>query len=120
LAREKNLTVAHLASEPFVAYGQRWAPEFYQAWTGLCRSAGFTPVIVQETAEMDTALALVAAGMGVAILPEGMTHRHRRVLRIKPLAGLKARSEIGVAVARDAADPLRENLVTMAKRVVKQ
>ena len=120
LAREKNLTVAHLANEPFVTYGQRWAPEFYQTWTGICRKAGFTPIILQETAEMDTALALVAAGMGVAILPEGIVNRHRRVLKVVPLLHEKARSEIGIAVARDNRDPLRENFIALARKVVKQ
>jgi LysR family transcriptional regulator, benzoate and cis,cis-muconate-responsive activator of ben and cat genes len=120
LAREKNLTVAHLAGEPFVAYGQRWAPEFYQTWTGICRNAGFTPVVVQETAEMDTALALVAAGMGVAILPEGVANRSRRVLKVKPLIKESTRSQIGIAVARDTSDPLRDNLIALAKKIVRR
>jgi DNA-binding transcriptional LysR family regulator len=120
LARKKRLTVADLAPEPFVTYGQRWAPEFYQTWTGICRKAGFTPVIVQETAEMDTALALVAAGMGVAILPEGVVNRHRRMLKVKPLTREAVRSQVGIAVIRDSSDPLRDNLIALAKRVVKQ
>jgi LysR family transcriptional regulator, benzoate and cis,cis-muconate-responsive activator of ben and cat genes len=120
LARKKRLKVADIAGEPFVTYGQKWAPEFYQTWTGICRKAGFTPVIVQETAEMDTALALVAAGMGVAILPEGVVNRHRRVLKIKPLTREAVRSQIGIAVARDSSNPLRDNLIALAKRVVKQ
>lgn len=120
LAREKNLTVAHLAEEPFVIYGQRWAPEFYQSWTGICRRAGFTPVVVQETAEMDTALALVSAGLGVGIMPEGVANRRRRVLRIRPLVDEVTRSEIGIAVARDTSDPLRDNLLALAKQVVKR
>jgi DNA-binding transcriptional LysR family regulator len=120
LAREKNLTVAHLANEPFVTYGQRWAPEFYQSWTGICRRAGFTPVVVQETAEMDTALALVSAGMGVAIMPEGVANRRRRVLKITPLLRESTRSEIGIAVARDTVDPLRDNLLALAQRLVKR
>lgn len=120
LAREKNLTVAHLANEPFVTYGQRWAPEFYQSWTGICRRAGFTPVVVQETAEMDTALALVSAGMGVAIMPEGVANRRRRVLKIRPLLEDPTRSEIGIAVARDTSDPLRDNLLALAGQVMEE
>ncbi len=119
LARLKKLTVAHLSKEPFVAYGQRWAPEFYQTWTGICRRAGFTPVIVQETAEMDTALALVGAGMGVAILPEGVAHRNRRTLKVVPLLSESTRSRIGIAVASDTIDPLRENLIALAKQVAR-
>jgi LysR family transcriptional regulator, benzoate and cis,cis-muconate-responsive activator of ben and cat genes len=120
LARAKNLQLADLANEPFVTYGQRWAPEFYQSWTGICRRAGFTPVVVQETAEMDTALALVSAGMGIAIMPEGVANRRRRMLKIVPLHKESTRSELGIAVARDSTDPLRENLLALAQRIVKR
>lgn len=120
LAQEKHLTVGHLAEEPFIAYGQRWAPEFYQTWTGICRNAGFTPIVVQETAEMDTALALVAAGMGVAILPEGVANRHSRAVKVKPLAGEKIRSRIGIAIARDRKDPLLQNFIAVARSVAKE
>ena len=58
-----------LAGEPFIRYGERWTPAFCPTWTGICRLAGFAPNVVQETAEMDTAAALVAAGVGVTVLP---------------------------------------------------
>jgi DNA-binding transcriptional LysR family regulator len=119
LARRKQLTVAHVAGEPFVAYGQRWAPEFYQSWTGICRSAGFTPVVIQETAEMDAALALVAAGMGVAILPEGVANRYRGVLKVVSLIREKVRSQVGIAVVREASNPLTENMIALTKQVIK-
>ncbi|MBB6142448.1 DNA-binding transcriptional LysR family regulator [Silvibacterium bohemicum] len=119
LANAKNLSIAQFANEPFVAYGQSWAPEFYQDWTGICRNAGFTPVVVQETAEMDTALALVAAGMGVAILPEGVANRYRRVIKVKPFLREKIRSQIGIAVARDRSDTLLQNFIALARKVVK-
>ena len=117
LASQRQLTVAHLAGEHFVAYGQRWAPEFYQTWTGLCRRAGFTPIVVQETAEMDTALALVAAGMGVAILPEGVANRPRGGLKVTSLRYEKLRSEIGIAVSSDRVSLLATNLIHIALRL---
>jgi len=117
LAREKKLTVEHLAGEPFISYGRRWAPAFYEAWTGICRNAGFSPNVVQETAEMNTAVALVAAGLGVAILPEGITRGHRRVLVIKVLQREKTRSEIGIATLTNRQSPLLRHLMATAKQV---
>lgn len=117
LAREKDLSVRQLAQEPFVAYGRRWAPSFYESWTGICRRAGFSPSVVQETGEMDTALALVAAGLGVAILPEGMAKRHRRVFRIKTLGRDKTKSEIGIATLQDGKTPLLEHLIATARKL---
>ena len=114
---KKGLRVGDLAREPFVAYGERWAPAFYQAWTGLCRSAGFTPTIVQETGEMETAIALVAAGLGVAILPEGVTRRHRGVVAVEVLREEKVRSEIGIVVPTVRQTPLLKRLVAVARDV---
>jgi hypothetical protein len=53
-------------------------------------------------------------------MPEGVANRRRRVLRIRPLVDEVTRSEIGIAVARDTSDPLRDNLLALAKQVVKR
>ncbi len=117
LAKKKDWGLDDLAGEPFITYGERWAPAFYQRWTGICRAAGFTPNVVQETGEMDTAIALVAAGLGVAILPEGVTRRNRRILAIKVLTREKVQSEIGIAVLADRQTPLVKHLIAVAKHV---
>ena len=117
LCRKTSLPIGDLMSEPFIAYAERWAPAYFQKWTGICRDAGFTPNVVQETAEMDTAIALVAAGLGVAILPEGLARRNRRVVAIRPLPREKRRSEIGVAFVTNRQTELLKRLVTVAQQV---
>jgi LysR family transcriptional regulator, benzoate and cis,cis-muconate-responsive activator of ben and cat genes len=117
LAEKPDLDVRDLAGEDFIAYGEQWAPAFYQRWTGICRNAGFTPNVVQETGEMDTAAALVAAGMGVAILPEEIARRHRRLLRVKVLSAEKIQSEVGVAFLTARQTPLVKRLVAVARQV---
>jgi len=84
LSTHRKVAVRDMQGEAFVCYSERLAPAFFQHWTGLCRKAGFTPRIVQEVAEMETALALVSAGVGVAILPEGVARHHRRTLSFVP------------------------------------
>jgi LysR family transcriptional regulator, benzoate and cis,cis-muconate-responsive activator of ben and cat genes len=119
-ARDKNPALETLAEEPFIAYGRRWAPAFYDVWTAICRKAGFVPKVVQETAEMSTALALVAAGLGVAILPEGITHGHRHLVSVKVLQREKIRSEIGIATLASRQTPVVQHLLTMAKQVAQR
>ncbi|GAB3583858.1 LysR family transcriptional regulator [Amycolatopsis endophytica] len=67
LARRHRIRVAELADEPFVTlehgYGLR------QIIDELCAAAGFAPKIAFESQESDTARGLVAAGLGVALLP---------------------------------------------------
>lgn len=114
LARTKKFSLSDFAEEPFVAYGRRWAPEFYDTWVGICRRSGFSPNVVQETAEMDTTLALVAAGIGVAILPQELAQRHSRELKIRDLPNEKTLSQIGIAIPRTHDNPLIDNLVAIA------
>jgi DNA-binding transcriptional LysR family regulator len=114
LANGENVTVKDLGREPFVCYSERLAPGYFQHWTGLCRKAGFTPRIVQEVAEMETALALVSAGVGVAILPEGVARHYRRTLSVIPLKGERIRSEVGLALLKLNPPPLARRLVASA------
>jgi DNA-binding transcriptional LysR family regulator len=117
LARQKSPALQDLAQEPFIAYGRRWAPSFYDVWTAICQKAGFVPRVVQETGEMSTALALVAAGLGVAILPEGITRPHRHLVSVKVLERERIRSEIGIATLATGQTTLLQNLIATAKLV---
>ena len=116
-AGRAELQVRDLAGEHSISYAERLAPAFYQRWTGLCRKAGFTPNIIQETSEMDTAAALVAAGLGVAILPEESAKRHRKLLAVTVLSKEKIRSEISIASVIARQTPLIKRLVALARQV---
>ena len=67
LARRRRVRVAELAGEEFVGlehgYGLR------QITDELCAAAGFTPAMTFEGQETETVRGLVAAGLGVAVLP---------------------------------------------------
>ncbi|WP_027945085.1 LysR family transcriptional regulator [Amycolatopsis taiwanensis] len=67
LGQRKRVRLAEVADEPFIAlregYGLRTLTE------QLCHQAGFAPRVTFEGEEIDTLRALVAAGLGVALLP---------------------------------------------------
>lgn len=69
LAHRAKLALAELADEDFVAtrhgYGLR------QIFTELTEEAGFAPRLAFESEEVDTVRGLVAACLGVALLPPG-------------------------------------------------
>jgi DNA-binding transcriptional LysR family regulator len=117
LAQIEDLQLSMFAQEAFVAYGRRWAPDFYDTWVDICARSGFVPQIVQETAEMPTMLALVEAGVGVAIVPEGLALRRSNELRIKSLASDKAQSKLGIAVRKENRNPLVRNLISVALEI---
>jgi DNA-binding transcriptional LysR family regulator len=96
-ARDKQVHIAHLRDERFVAYGRRWAPGFFDSVIQMCLKEGFNPNIVQETGEMYTAIALIAAGAGIAILPRSVVLAQSKNIVMKPLAGKVPVSEIAIA-----------------------
>lgn len=73
LAGRRRIRLAEVAREPFVAlehgYGLR------QITDDFCAEAGFTPRIAFEGEEAETLRGLVAAGLGVALLPPGTAPR---------------------------------------------
>ena len=65
-AKQRSITLAKLANEPFVFYKGRARDTALAA----CRAAGFEPRIACESSELETIRSLVAAGLGIAILPQ--------------------------------------------------
>lgn len=65
LAAAPGLRLADLADEAWVHGGGPWS----QSVTVACRAAGFVPEQVHAAADWAAVLALVAAGMGVALVP---------------------------------------------------
>lgn len=71
LATREDLTVADLAREPFITYNTASGSVVGSAVLAACQDAGFTPRRVRDVTETATLLALVAAGLGVSLVPEG-------------------------------------------------
>jgi len=66
LADEKEITLKQLTGASFIFYKGRARDSALEA----CRKAGFEPHIACESGELETIRALVAARVGVAIVPE--------------------------------------------------
>ena len=66
------LALSALAAEPFVLYRRPAGPGLHDAILAACLRAGFTPAVAQEAPRLTATLGLVAAGTGVAIVPQSM------------------------------------------------
>lgn len=77
LAGEARVEVADLAADPFILFPRRFGPAKYDRMIGLCAAAGFAPNIVQEAESKQGMVGLVAAGIGVALLPASVSSLRR-------------------------------------------
>jgi len=69
-AATARVSLSSLADDPWVLFPRAIAPQLYEQVVKLCREAGFTPNVVQESREVYTTVGLVGAGVGVTIVPE--------------------------------------------------
>ena len=78
LARPEDapLDLQDLAAEPFVLCRRPSGAGLYDAILAACSLAGFTPRIEQEAPWVGASLSLVAAGMGISIVPESFVRMH--------------------------------------------
>jgi DNA-binding transcriptional LysR family regulator len=80
---ETALPLVALAAETFIVYRRRSGPGLYDAIFAACHAAGFSPLVGQEAPRIVSTLNLVAAGLGIAIVPaslqrmqmDGVTYR---------------------------------------------
>ncbi|MDD1013981.1 LysR family transcriptional regulator [Pseudomonas rubra] len=66
---ETGLNMAALAHEPFVFFPRSYGSGLHAQLLSLARQAGFSPHFAQEAGEAMTIIGLVAAGLGVSVLP---------------------------------------------------
>jgi len=68
-AKLRRVPVLDLAREPCTLLARRRAPAYYDHIAGLCRAGGLTLETKQEVEHPQTLLGLVAAGLGVSLVP---------------------------------------------------
>ncbi|MBS0448706.1 MAG: LysR family transcriptional regulator [Proteobacteria bacterium] len=117
----RRVTLARLAGEPFVMVPRRYAPGLHASVLALCDAGGFVPQVAQEARQMQTVIALVAGGLGIALVPESMTKLQRPDVRYLRLQEGRVGIEIGCLHRVDAAPPVARfieavSAVTAAKR----
>ncbi len=84
-ADRAQVELRELSTEPFILFPRSLAPGLYDPIVSLCQQAGFSPRAAQEAIQMQTIVSLVAAEMGVAIVPASMQNFQRSGVVYKAL-----------------------------------
>lgn len=100
-ARAAEIDLALLAAEPFIAHPARQLSAMHQSLLDTCRAAGFEPREIIEVRETSTLVTFVAAGLGVALVPESVRSLGIDGVAYLPLTLPSATIDL-VMVAREA------------------
>jgi DNA-binding transcriptional LysR family regulator len=98
LAGRRSIRVAELEHVPLVMFKDGY--DLREATQAACRRAGFVPLVAVQGLEMYGALALAAAGVAAAVVPESVV-RPGGPLRAVRFRGGALRRTIGLASRKD-------------------
>jgi DNA-binding transcriptional LysR family regulator len=115
LANRASLAAKDLAGEPLVLYPYRLMPGFVSQVREMFASTGTTLRIVQQAIHHETVLGLVAAGIGLSILPasaEDAPTRGVRFVRIRS----SPRSDLAIASRQEPHSPPAEYFIECLHR----
>lgn len=94
LATRAMVPIVALKDEPWVLFPRHIAPPHHDVLTGICQRAGFEPAVAHESAEYDTILSLVAAGLGVTLVPASVKRLRFEGVEFRRLSGVSATAEL--------------------------
>ncbi len=81
----------------------------------LCLASGFSPNVIQEVTEMHTIVSLVAAGMGVSLVPLSTRNLRSQGVVYRVLEGTTTLTEMAVAWLRNSRSALVTNFLVVAR-----
>ncbi|SDA77039.1 DNA-binding transcriptional regulator, LysR family [Pseudomonas sp. NFPP33] len=90
----RPVTLAALAKEPFILYPGKPRPSYADHILALFNRRSLVLNVVQEANELQTAIGLVAAGIGVTLVPQTVQRLHREDIGYTPLADAETGSPI--------------------------
>ncbi len=114
LAGQKRIAASELAGESFLLVD---APGFRDQLVRICALAGFSPRIVQQARSTPTIVNLVAAGIGISIVPASLRNLHRQGVTYRSFEPPAPTIELAVLWRKNDPSPALRSFLQIAWRV---
>ncbi|MBY5808529.1 LysR family transcriptional regulator [Rhizobium leguminosarum] len=113
LARHPSLPLAALAAEPFILFPRLVGLSLYDDVVLACRKAGFELTVAQEAPQISSVVNLVAADLGVSIVPASISQIKLEGVAYRPIEGPPAVARLALAILKTHRSPVTENLISL-------
>jgi DNA-binding transcriptional LysR family regulator len=119
LSWQQNIQLADVAQDDFVSFGRERGINYFDRTIAMCVEAGFSPQIRHESNTFSSALGMVAAGLGVSIVPAScaLLVQPDVVLRRLPLS--KQKSLLALMTGTLKTHPAEDEVVRLASAQIK-
>ncbi len=117
LVRKRGpVSLTQLADQPLIVFPRRLAPAFHDKILARFHDVGLSPRIGQEAIQMQTIIALVSAGMGIALVPQSVSNLQRPGVEYRTLKEAGAPIDMGLAWRRDNDSPVLAAFVELMRK----
>ena len=119
-ATDEPWDLARAAEMRWIWLPRRISPDYHDEVVASCRAAGFAPDARHLARSINSQLAMVACGLGVALVPAGVTHRpeHSDAARVR-FVRLERSATIELsAIWRPETSPLVDGFVRSARDAI--
>ncbi|MFA6412996.1 MAG: LysR family transcriptional regulator [Syntrophales bacterium] len=117
LQGETSLPLRLLAKESFIMIPRQRGPGFFDYIITLCQEEGFSPYIVLEASQFHTIIGLVAAEIGIAVVPASMQCSRIEGVVFRTIAG-GAETVLNMAWVTNNQSLVLHNFLDVARKVV--
>jgi DNA-binding transcriptional LysR family regulator len=105
-SERQQIDLARLKDDPFLLFPQEIAPTRYDTIVEACRKARFEPIIGQLVPHMASIVNLVAAELGISIVPASMMQVRVTGIVYRKIAGQAPTTRLALAFRRGETSPV--------------
>ncbi len=114
MAGADEIDLAQLAKEPFILFPRSIGPILYDTIVDACRESGFEPQVDQFAPQITSIVNLVAAELGVSMVPASMSQLHVAGVAFRKVKRQTPTARLALACRRSDTSKLVRNFMAVA------
>lgn len=118
LAEDKAVRLQDVQEEPFIMFTREVAPANYDNVVAVFSQSGIHPRLVHAARQWLTVIALVAHGLGIALVPESLVRSGMHGVVFLPLLDLQTRTQARLAWPRAMVNAILPGFLHVAQQVI--
>lgn len=115
---QEVIRLADLKDETFILYPLRPRPSFADDVVSVCRKEGFEPGDTVLAQDYQTAISLVAVGVGISIVPQSVSISPRPGVLFRSYDGFNPGTSLSINARRDGCSPHVSSFFDAARKFV--